>query len=182
LADSASEPEHRKRLRALGATLDAGVPDGLMGGIAYRPWSWLRVQAGAGTNSVSAGLRGGVAIVPFGVGPSLTLEVGHYFEGDANGTASRIVGSDYRRTATAEHFGYQYANAHLGLELGHEHFSFFVHGGVSYVHLVLRHANDVLSPQFAGAPNGGTTVNFSGDPVITAWVPSAKLGFLIYLV
>jgi hypothetical protein len=162
--------------------LDVGLPDGVIGGVAYRPWSWLRVQAGAGTNSVSPGIRGGLVIVPLGVGPSITLEGGHYFEGDANGIAGQIVGSGYQRTATAQRFGYQYANAHLGLELGHERVAFLVHGGVSYVHVVLHDANDLLTPKSTGPQNGATTFALNGDPVITAWVPSAKLGFLIYLV
>jgi hypothetical protein len=175
------EGAQEERLRALGVTLDAGFPDGVIAGAAYRPFSWLRLQAGAGTNSVSPGIRAGVVLVPFGSGPSLTLEAGHYFEGDANGIASKVAGSSYESNRVAQHVGYQFLNAHAGLELGQQRFTFFMHGGVSYLHARLHDLNDVLGGQ-ANTVQGATTLSVNGDAVITALVPSLKLGFLVYLV
>jgi hypothetical protein len=162
--------------------LDVGFPDGVMVGAAYRPWSWVRMQAGAGSNAVSPGIRGGLVLVPFGTGPSLTLEGGNYFEGDANGIASQIVGSSYESSRTAQQVGYRFANGHLGLEFGEDVFTFFLHGGMSYVHAEIHNANDSFSGHSNDADGTSTSVTFSGDPVIRAWFPSFKLGFVIHLV
>jgi len=147
-----------------------------MAGISYRPWQRLRLHVAAGTNSVSLGVRAGVVVVPFGVGPSISLEAGHYFDGDANRTASALAGSDYQRNAMAERLGYDFANAHLGLELGSEPLAFYVRGGVSYLHAKLHQVNEAL-----GEASDDTSFAFYGEPRITAWLPSFKVGFILYL-
>lgn len=171
-----------RRHRMFGAMLDVGVPDGVMAGVSLRPWSWVRVQAGGGSNAVSLGVRGGVVVVPFGVGPSLTLEGGHYFEGDANGVAAAVVGPEYENSKTAQRVGYDFANGHLGLELGREVFTFFIHGGISYVRSEIHDVNDVLGGVTANADGTTTRITINGNPVVRAWVPSLKLGFVIHLV
>src|SRR4051812_24566732 len=74
-------------LRWFGLMVDAGVPDFMQGSIVLRPEKWLRASVGGGYNMISKGVRGGLSILPFGRGPSATVEVGHFFEGDANATA-----------------------------------------------------------------------------------------------
>jgi hypothetical protein len=175
-------PKKEEKLPILGATLDVGLPDGAIVGVVGRPWNWLRVAAGAGSNSISPGVRGGITFIPFGVGPSATVEGGHYFEGDANGTVAAFAGSSYERSRTADKIGYQFMNLHLGLELGNERFTFFFHGGMSYIHTVLYNANDALGGTSNNPLGGSTTVVIIGDPVITAWIPSFKLGFIFYVV
>ncbi|MBN1610565.1 MAG: hypothetical protein JW940_28300 [Polyangiaceae bacterium] len=171
----------KSSLPRLGAMLDVGLPDGIMGGLSYRPQPWLRLQAGAGSNAISPGIRGGVVFVPFGAGPSLTLEAGHYFEGNANGLIASLAGSEYRNNAIAERVGYQFANLHAGFELGQERFTFFLHGGISYLHTQLHHVDEVLGATEAGQ-NAAQTYGIGGDSSIDAWIPSLKLGFIVHLV
>ena len=75
-----------------GLMLDAGAPDGFNASIVARPFSFLRMQLGGGSNLVSKGVRAGLALVPFGAGPSLTIEGGHYFDGDANDLGAEARG------------------------------------------------------------------------------------------
>src|SRR5438105_3725136 len=75
----------------LGLMADAGVPDGMQGSLVLRPTKWLRTGVGGGYNMISKGVRAGLSLLPFGRGPSATLEVGHFFEGNANTTASKYV-------------------------------------------------------------------------------------------
>lgn len=174
--DKVADASETSEPRRIGALFDLGVPDGAMAGISYRPWQRLRLHVAAGTNSVSLGVRAGVVVVPFGVGPSISLEAGHYFDGDANRTASALAGSDYQRNAMAERLGYDFANAHLGLELGSEPLAFYVRGGVSYLHAKLHQVNEAL-----GEASDDTSFAFYGEPRITAWLPSFKVGFILYL-
>ncbi|MBN1612192.1 MAG: hypothetical protein JW940_36510 [Polyangiaceae bacterium] len=175
--DTSARRDRRNELRTLGAQLDLGLPDGLMAGVCYRPLEWLRLHAGAGTNAVSPGVRAGALVVPLGVGPSLALEAGHYFEGDANAVAGAFSGPQYQDNSMAEEVGYDFFNAHLGLEVGAERLTFFLHGGASYVRAELHHVNDVL-----GESEGDTTITLHGNPRITAWLPSFKLGFVLHIV
>jgi hypothetical protein len=75
---------------------DVGVPDGAIGSLVVRPWQWFRAYGGGGSNSVSKGWRGGFSLVPFGAGPSVSLEYGHYNDGDANGLVRRMVSGSSR--------------------------------------------------------------------------------------
>src|SRR5438094_767722 len=91
-ADQARAPEGPPVV--LGVMADAGVPDGANAALALRPAKWLRLYFGGGHNTVSTGLRGGVTALPLGAGPSLSVEVGHYRDGDANGLIRGLVGSN----------------------------------------------------------------------------------------
>ena len=151
--------------------------------LAYRPWPWLRAHAGGGTNSISPGVRAGLTVVPLGLGPSLSIDGGWYFEGNANGAARQLLGRDYQDNAVAERFGYQFLNLHLGLDSAGKYINFFVHGGVSYLRAELHNVESMLGGQPTGA-NGGTQVSFNvpHDPILTALIPSVKLGLIVYLV
>src|SRR6185369_4854552 len=105
-------------LPIVGVMTDAGLPDGLAASLVVRPTSWLRLHGGGSYNLISAGVRAGVTLVPFGWGPSLSIEGGHYFEGDANNLMRRFAGSSWSSNAALERVGYDYANAHLGLDFG----------------------------------------------------------------
>jgi hypothetical protein len=166
----------------VGATFDVGFPDGAIVGVAARPLKWLRLGLGAGTNSISPGIRGSATLLPLGVGPSLTIEGGHYFDGNANQAVSAFAGSSYDGNGIAKQFGYQYANFHLGLDVGRERFTFFFHGGMSYIHTVIHNANDTFGGSAASADGATTSVVINGSPSISAWVPSLKLGFIFYVV
>ena len=152
----------------LGLVLDAGVPDGAQVGVVVRPLSWLRVHAGAGYNLASVGIRGGVTYVPFRywVVPTLVVEGGHYFPGSVRGAINTVAGVDV--DFAPERMSYSFANAHLGLEFGGDWYTIFLRGGYSYVNA------DIRAPESDG-------VQFQEDVRVSAWAPSAKLGFMVYV-
>ena len=168
-------------LPLLGVMADAGLPDGANASLVFRPLRWLRVHGGGGYNAISTGVRAGVTLVPFGMGPSATLEAGHYFEGNANGMAQRFAGATFS-SGTLDRLGYDYGNAHLGLDLGYRRVTFFVHGGMSYMRGQIHNADSLLSSQVSSiGGNGSTEISFKQDPTVRAWFPSAKIGLLVYL-
>lgn len=165
-------------LPVLGLGLGAGIPDGATVSGVYRPFSWLRAEVGGSYNMISKGVRGGVTLVPFGMGPSATLEAGHYFEGDANGIARKFAGAGFDDNAVLQRIGYDYANAHLGLDFGMRRVVFFIHGGMSYIRANVHNINSELA---ASGDTGGTTVTFNQDPTVRIITPSVKLGFVFYI-
>lgn len=178
LAKSAEKP-----LPKLGLGLDAGVPDGVAVSGVYRPFRWLRTELGGSYNMISKGVRGGVTLLPFGMGPSATLEAGRYFEGDANGIAAKFTGGS-SDNAILQRIGYDYANAHLGLDFGMRRVVFFIHGGLSYIRANIHNINSEISGGMAAGDmgsTGGTTVSFNQDPSVRIITPSVKLGFVFYI-
>jgi hypothetical protein len=170
-----------KRVPLLGVMMDAGAPDGANASLVFRPLSWLRAHGGGGYNLISKGVRAGVTLLPFGAGPSATLEAGHYFDGDANGLARRFAGSTFS-SPLLERVGYDYANAHLGLDFGSRRAVFYIHGGMSYIRATIHNFDSVVATEAsANGGNGSTEVAVKSDPIVRAWVPSAKLGLIVYL-
>lgn len=163
-----------------GLMVDIAAPDGLMGSVVFRPFWWLRTHAGAGTNSISGGVRLGLSLIPFGAGPSLTLDGGHYFEGDANSLAQNTLGIGADSGSVLDRVGYDFANAHLGIEFGQDRVAFFIHGGLSYVRTTVYNSNSLIGPpQVTGAET--TTITINQDPTLVAIVPSAKFGLVAYI-
>ena len=172
--DEATKPP----LPPIGIMADAGLPDGLMAALVVRPIRYLRVHGGGGMNTSSAGVRGGLSVLPLGSGPSLNLEVGHYFAGEANGLVRASVQGLGRFSSYVNSLAYTFGNAHLGLDFGERHFTFFVHGGLTFVRATLQ---DVVPPAEVGSASGRTTVAFNQDPIVRVLSPSAKLGVVVYL-
>ncbi|HMF41281.1 MAG TPA: hypothetical protein VKQ32_11315 [Polyangia bacterium] len=165
----------------LGVMADAGAPDGANGSLVFRPFSWLRAHGGGGTNMISKGVRVGATLLPFGSGPSATLEAGHYFDGDANGLAQRFAGSTFS-SPLLQRLGYDYVNAHLGLDVGSGRVVFYIHGGMSYIRATIHNFGSVVAGAATeNGANGSTEVSVKADPIVKAWVPSAKLGLIVYL-
>jgi hypothetical protein len=175
--EAALKARQAERWPILGAMADVGVPDGAIGSLVVRPWQWLRVYGGGGTNTVSKGWRGGLSLVPFGAGPSLSVEYGHYNDGDANGLVRRLMSSNFAGSPLLEKVGYNYANAHAGLDFGGKHVMFFVHGGVSMVQAQIHNVNDSLRNT-----TGLTTVSMAQDPKVKAYGSSLKIGLIIFLI
>ena len=171
--------EDEGRLPVIGLMLDAGLPDGVMGSLAVRPSEIARLHIGAGGNSASPGVRGGLSIIPVGEGPSLTLEVGHYLAGDTNALVGALFAGLGDFGSYVRRFSYTFANAHAGLELGGRHFTFFIHGGFTYLRATL-HNVEAEPAREPGRP-GRTTLTFSKDPILKLFAPSAKLGLVVYL-
>jgi hypothetical protein len=169
-ASQASQVEARVPL--IGAIVDAGVPDGAAASITLRPWRWLRIQAGGMHNTISPGLRGGISLVPFyyWITPSLNLEAGHYFPGDATWIARRLT-PNRNLDSLFQRVGYDFGNAQLGLELGSPRgATFFVRAGVSYVQTTGRGIQQALQDPTLQA----------GNVKLTGVIPSAKIGMIFF--
>jgi hypothetical protein len=160
----------------VGLMADAGIPDGAIGSLVIRPWQWFRVYGGGGSNSVSRGWRGGFSLVPFGAGPSVSVEYGHYADGDANGIVRRLVSGDFGGSPLLEKIGYDYVNAQAGLDFGGKHVIFFVHGGISKVWAQVHNLNDALKN------NGSTIIEVAQDPKVTVVGSSLKIGLIIFFI
>jgi len=161
----------------LGVMLDVGAPDGVGVSAVLRPVSWLRINAGLTTNTLSLGVRGGISLVPLSsfVSPSLNLDLGHYFDANYNELVDRFGGIPLRTSVPIDDVGFNYGGASVGLELGKpERFSFSLRVGLAHGSLVIEDAERLLK-------------DVTGDPDITAkplsfrfTTPAVKLGFLLY--
>ena len=174
-------PEARpKRLPIFGVMVDVGVPDGLIGSLTIRPRKWVRVSGGGGSNGISGGWRAGVTLLPFGAGPSASLEYGQYQDGDANAMAKTF---GFGSSPVLQRVGYQYMNAHLGLDFGSRRFVFFIHGGVTMLRGQIHNLDALIpSPPAGDASATGTTeVTVRQDPSAKAIGPSVKLGLIVYV-
>jgi hypothetical protein len=163
-----------RRRHIIGLELDAGVPDGASATLLYRPWSYVRFGGGLLYDYVGYGVRGGVSVLPyFPIAPSLTLEVGHYFEADASEKVARFVDVDDDLKPMLKRVGYTFANAQLGLEIGHpDWFVFFVRAGISRVWLSVHDVQQGLS--------SSSNLRTLDDPSIRLGIPNAKVGFMIF--
>jgi hypothetical protein len=174
--DAALQARQAESWPHVGLMADAGIPDGAIGSLVIRPWQWFRVYGGGGSNSVSRGWRGGFSLVPFGAGPSVSVEYGHYADGDANGIVRRLVSGDFGGSPLLEKIGYDYVNAQAGLDFGGKHVIFFVHGGISKVWAQVHNLNDALKN------NGSTTIEVAQDPKVTVVGSSLKIGLIIFFI
>lgn len=173
-----------ERWPKFGVMADAGIPDGANASLVVRPRKWIRGYGGGGTNTIAKGWRAGLSYVPFGSGPSLSLEYGGYAEGNANGLVGRLVQGSWESNAILERIGYHYANAHVGLDFGGKYFMFFIHGGISRVwstvhnmDTVIRNNATVTDPYVTGS----TQVSVRQDPTIKATGSSLKVGLIVFL-
>jgi hypothetical protein len=174
--EAALQAKRVERWPVVGVMADVGVPDGAIGSLVVRPWQWFRVYGGGGSNSVSKGWRGGFSLLPFGAGPSVSLEYGHYNDGNANGLVRRMASGQFSDSPLLDRVGYDYANAHAGLDFGGKRVIFFVHGGVSMVWAQLHGVNDAL-----GNSGSSTVVTVNQDPKIKVTGSSLKVGLVIFL-
>jgi hypothetical protein len=174
-----TDGQSSEKSRRFGAMFDLGVPDGTMLSFVFRPVEIARFHAGAGYNGISPGLRIGAALLPLGSGPSLSLDYGHYFEGDANGLIGLLAAAD-EDNALLERVGYDYVSLRAGMELGGDRFTFFARGGISWVRTTIHEFATLIEPSTAST-NGRTTITVNEDPVLNAFVPSLQLGFIVQL-
>lgn len=171
---AAADADDDDDLAVVGLMVDAGVPDGIGASLVIRPWSWLRLNGGVTHNLVSQGVRGGVSLIPLDLWIlkiSLNAEAGVFFPGDAN-KAVQMFSKDAEDITILSRVGYQYANGHVGLELGGDTFCLYLHAGWTYLHA-----------SFADGSQGTDAgwVVFKGEPTVTAFVPSAKAGLMLFL-
>lgn len=171
LTDGLEEDAGQEDRSVLGLMLDAGVPDGANLAVVWRPEHWLRFHVGGGHNLNSPGVRAGVSLMLLDgdFTPSLVVEGGHYFAGDLGATMESVLGID--GTNAPDKLSYSYGNAHLGLEFGGSDFTFYLRGGYSLIEADLRPSSE----------GQGENFRFDEDVHLTVWAPSAKLGFVIYI-
>ncbi len=162
-----------------GVMTDLGVPDGATASIVYRPFRALRAHVGVSHNLISLGERAGITLVPFSwwASPTLSLEYGHYADGNANPLVRAAIGDASFSSAVLDRVGYDYANAHVGLELGRKWFTFYLHAGYSRITTTVHN----LSAETMSGAEGTTTVTFTTDPDVRLWTVSARIGFIVYL-
>lgn len=158
--------------------VDAGVPDGLTASLVYRPIRPLNVHAGLGTNLIGLGVRLGATyyILPTTVAPSVSVELGHYFAGDANATFNRLGITSDSDSPLLREVGYDYANLHLGVEVGRERMSFYFHAGFSALRTTLHNLDEVVAED----ANEDLTFRVGEDPTASVVGPSARIGFLFF--
>lgn len=163
----------------IGAGADVGVPDGATVSVVYRPFRQLRAHVGVSHNMISLGERAGLTYVPFAswFTPTLSLEYGHYAEGNANPLYKRFAGADAEERPALQRVGYDYASARVGVEMGRKWFTFYLHAGVSRITGQVHN----LDAETMSESSGTTTVTFPSDPSVKLTTVSARVGFIVYL-
>jgi hypothetical protein len=163
----------------IGVMADLGVPDGATVSVVYRPIRAVRAYAGISHNLISLGERAGVTLAPLSwwASPTLSLEYGHYADGNANPLVRVATGDATFSSGVLDRVGYRYANAHLGLELGRTWFTFYLHAGVSRINGTVHNIGAATMSEAAGT----TTITFSKDPTVQLTTVSACIGFVVYL-
>lgn len=163
---------------SVGVMFDAGVPDGLTGSVVYRPLRLLNVHGGLGTNLISVGVRAGASlyVLPTLVSPTINVEVGHYFAGDANATANRLGLTEDADSPILREVGYDYANLHLGLDVGRDRMSFYLHAGFSALRGKLHNLDELVAEN----ASDDLTVSIGGDATASIVAPSARIGFVYF--
>ncbi|MBL4637590.1 MAG: hypothetical protein JKY56_27285 [Kofleriaceae bacterium] len=163
----------------LGLMVDAGLPDGVVASLVVRPTPRIRAHGGVSYNGFAPGVRAGVSLAafPFWITPTITVEAGRYFQGNANPLVEMLSGSSGIDEPILRDVGYDYANAHVGLEFGYSGMTFYVHAGMSVVELELHNVGDSLALFF---DDEGPAVEVRSDPLIRIIAPSGRTGFVYY--
>ncbi len=172
----------KERLRILGLQLDVGIPHGAGLGLVVRPLQWLRLSAAGNYNVISGGIRGGLSLtLPFhyAVLPSANVEVGYLFKRSANWVVAGATGSPDFSSPILDQIGYLYVNTHLGIEFGTKRFTFFIHGGFSYLQTDLENVDATLK-EFFTLPSNSQFHHPNSLRGSFNLYGSAKIGFIVY--
>ena len=170
--DGLAQPARGHR-RRYGLAFDVGLPDGATAALVISPVRSLAVSAGLSYNGISYGGRAGVTWTPLAgtISPTLSADVGHFAEGDANPLVQLVTGKPMFSSPVLDRVGYDYADAHIGIAITRRSFALFVRAGVSRVTGAI-HDLDALA--------GGKMVMFGSDPTVTLTTVSARLGVIYY--
>ncbi|HVP66014.1 MAG TPA: hypothetical protein VMT17_02000 [Anaeromyxobacteraceae bacterium] len=175
-APAAPAPTVEARPKLLGLQLAAGLPDGVVLSLVYRPWYFLRLSAGPAYNYVGFGVQGAATLVPFHFPftPTLTGEAGYFFPGNVNARLDQLgVSVPAGMQGLLSHVGYTYLSSQLGLEFGGpEVFVFYIRFGLAW-----------LFPSASGTATGSSV---STDITVTGFhgylaTPAANIGFVVYI-
>ncbi len=161
------------RHHAYGVSFDIGVPDGAVGAFVVRPWPTIELATGISYNGISYGGRVGATWLPLAgrVTPTLSIDVGHYTDGDANPLARLVTGNPMFSSPVLDRVGYNYADAHVGLALVRRSWTAFLRVGGSRVTGTVHDLGSLAS---------GKTLMFGSDPTVSLMTVSARLGVIIY--
>ncbi len=165
------------RGKKFGLQLDAGAPEGAGLMVLFRPFQWLRANAGFAYNVMGAGIRGGLTLIPFhwGVTPTLNFDLGHYFSGDLN---KFVTASTASQRAVYSDAAYDFWSAQIGLEFGSQDgFLFYLRGGIVHIGATVP-GSDVGAYL---SSSGSTVVTSRGDGQFSALLPCVSLGFMYYI-
>jgi hypothetical protein len=157
--------------RQLGLMFDVGTIDGAMMSLVYRPLPWLRFQGGVGTNSASPGFRVGAVALPFQRWPTVSLEGGHFLEGDINGIVRAVSG--YSGSSLLERFDYDFVNLQLGWEVERGDLLFFARAGLGFMWTQL--------PPEAVAEAGSAATHVGSDGSVRLFMPTLKVGLIGFM-
>ncbi|MCP4446634.1 MAG: hypothetical protein GY811_15005 [Myxococcales bacterium] len=165
---------------SVGLMVDAGLPDGVSGSLVWRATPRIRAHGGMGYNGFAPGVRAGVSLAafPYFITPTATVEAGRFFQGNANTLAQMVSGDSSFDEPVLREFGYDFANAHLGIELGYSGMTFYVHGGMSALQMRVRNLDETLAASFEDSE--GPKLEVRSDPVVRVIAPSARAGFVYY--
>jgi len=163
-------------VRHLGLQLDGGFPGGAGLAAVFRPYKAFRFNGGVNYDLAGFGVRAGASYIPFewGLTPTLNVEGGHYFEGDA---------SKYANSATARvllrSVQHDFVTTSLGLEFGsQQRFVFFLRGGISWIWSEARNVREAVA---AGNSASSSQLVSAGNVSLFARAPSVSLGFLLFV-
>jgi opacity protein-like surface antigen len=178
-ADVDDVPAPRPSHSVFGLALDAGVPDFAGVSLLVRPLRFLRLHAGVRHDVAAYGFRGGISIQPhWFIAPSLGLEFGRFFEADAAAKLRAVTTVPAQYQAGLQHFGYNFASATAGLEIGNpDGLSFFVRAGVSRVMFTSRDTAAALERAVADVPQLKQFVRVQGSDAV---MPTVKAGVLMH--
>lgn len=162
----------------VGVMIDAGFPDGAGGALVVEPLARVRLHAGGSHNGISPGVRAGISVAAWRwlIAPTATIEVGHFFSGDARPLARMLSGDPELDSPLLEEVGYDFASALLGLEFGGGPVTLFVHAGATVVRGQVRGLETALMP----ADDSSVTLRLEDDPRVTAYAPSVRLGLILH--
>ncbi len=157
-----------------GVLLETGIPEGVALGVTFRPVPSVRLWAAPTWNYISFGGQVGLAVVPFRwvISPVLSVEGGRFIRADLSRFVNGGSGAPSEIEPLLKNVAYDFAAAHLGLEIGSQRgFAFSLRGGLAYVR-VTTHGRAAST----STATGDAQVYFV-DPRLAATIPSVKLGF-----
>jgi hypothetical protein len=168
------------RGKKFGLQLDVGAPEG--GGllVLFRPFWWLRANAGFAYNVMGTGIRGGLTVMPFhwAVTPTLNFDLGHYFSGDLN---KFVTASNAAEHAVFSDAAYDFWSAQIGLEFGSQDgFLFYLRGGIVHIGATVP-GRDLSAYLNSTGTTATTTFSSRGDGQFSALLPCVSLGFMFYI-
>ena len=178
LVAALAAPASADDMTRVGMQLDLGLPGAAGATLVYRPQWWVRVDGGLAYDYVGYGARAGLKLAASKgfVTPTLGVDAGHFFTGDA----SELMPSDNpAEQQLLKNAVYDFVTAHLGFEIGSQRrFSFYMRGGISYVSATAK--GEPLTALLDEQLSDTMLVAHVGDAKLRAVLPSASVGFNIF--